>query len=398
MSTLEQATKEYVTKLLPNHKEAVFYFHDLRHTKRVVKAVKAIGEATGLSKKQIETTMIAAWFHDVGYLNGKDNYAEYSVTSARQFLQEQQMSPDRIHMVEAAIRTVHSGQPQTLLEQVLYDADNAYLGGDTFLADTESRRKEHNHFAVEAVKPDVWWQKTLDQLQTHTFLTDYARRHYTQPMGRNAEKLEKKLSRHHSEASKVVQMDEQLLENERAKGAKPRRGVETLFRTTLHNHIELSKIADNKAHLMIQVNSIIISLIVSVLLHRLEDYPNLILPTAVLVVVSLVTIVFAILATRPQVSTGTFSVEEIRGKSKNLLYFGNFHQMDLADYERGMDMILADDHLLYSSMIHDLYYLGRVLGSKYRYIRIAYTVFMFGLSFAIMCFATALYLFPTVAK
>ena len=183
------------------------------------------------------------------------------------------------------------------------------------------------------------------------------------------------------------------LRKETEKLKKPDRGIETMFRTTSTNHFQLSAMADNKANIMISVNSIIISLVLSVLARKLEDWPNLILPTALLTIVCLVATIFAILAVRPNVTSGRFTREDIEEKKANLLFFGNFHQMELTDYEWGMREMMNDSDFLYASMTRDIYYLGKVLGIKYKYLRVSYTVFMFGFAASVLSFAIAMYFF-----
>ena len=43
-------------------------YHNLNHVQNVVKQVKEIGKESGISKKELEDLVIAAWFHDLGYL------------------------------------------------------------------------------------------------------------------------------------------------------------------------------------------------------------------------------------------------------------------------------------------------------------------------------------------
>ena len=140
---------------------------------------------------------------------------------------------------------------------------------------------------------------------------------------------------------------------------------------------------------MISVNSIILGIVVGTLLKQLETYNNLILPTIILVAVCLTTIVFSILATRPTISTGKFTREDIENKKTNLLFFGNFHNVPLPDYDWAMTEMLNDKNYLYSSVIKDMYFLGVVLAKKYRYLRISYNIFMYGLIIAMIAFALA---------
>jgi hypothetical protein len=147
--------------------------------------------------------------------------------------------------------------------------------------------------------------------------------------------------------------------------------------------------ADSKAHILITVNSIILSVTVSFLFSKIAFYPELRIPTAILVLTCLIAVTFAILATRPSVSAGKFTEEDIRNKKTNLLFFGNFHKMELEDYQWGMSQMIRDKEYLYHTMIMDIYYLGVVLAKKYRYLRISYTIFMVGLIIAVIAFAIA---------
>ena len=61
--------------------------------------------------------------------------------------------------------------------------------------------------------------------------------------------------------------------------------------------------------------------------------------------------------------------------------------MGLQDYSWAMEEMLGDRDYLYSSVVKDNYFLGLVLAKKYRYLRIAYNIFMWGLIVSILAFA-----------
>src|SRR5690606_34635632 len=124
----------------------------------------------------------------------------------------------------------------------------------------------------------------------------------------------------------------------------------------------------------------------------LHDALPIFVPTIILVAVCLTTMVAAILAIRPNISTGTFNREDIKNKRTNLLFFGNFHGMEIETYEWAMKEMMKDGNYLYGSLIKDIYYLGKVLGRKYKYLRLAYNIFMFGFVAAIISFVIAMLL------
>ncbi len=145
---------------------------------------------------------------------------------------------------------------------------------------------------------------------------------------------------------------------------------------------------------MITINSINLSLIISILFRKFEEYPNLVIPTAILTVVCLLTMVFAVLATRPVIIKNKVSRDDILSKQTNMLFFGNFYKMPLEEYEWGMRQVMKDRDMLYNNMIRDIYYVGQVLGRKYHLLRICYSVFMYGIVLSILSYAFALLFFP----
>jgi Pycsar effector protein len=167
------------------------------------------------------------------------------------------------------------------------------------------------------------------------------------------------------------------------------RGIETMFRTSLRNHIQLSQIADNKANIMLTINGGIIAFALGSLFPRFEGTPVLVLPSSILVMFCITALIFAVISTIPKVSSGKFTKQEITDKKANLLFFGNFHKMTLEDFEWGIQQLIKDKEYLYSAMTKDFYSLGKVLSVKYKYLRISYVIFMIGMIISVLAFATA---------
>jgi hypothetical protein len=148
--------------------------------------------------------------------------------------------------------------------------------------------------------------------------------------------------------------------------------------------------ADNKANILISVNAIIISVILSVLIRKIEVDKHLTIPTMIFLASSLATIVLAILSTRPKITSGNFTRDQVLNRQTNLLFFGNFHKVKLEEYKWGMSTMMRDPNYLYGSVVDDIYYLGQVLGRKYRLVRIAYNVFMIGIITSALAFILAI--------
>jgi hypothetical protein len=99
--------------------------------------------------------------------------------------------------------------------------------------------------------------------------------------------------------------------------------------------------------------------------------------------------IYATLSTRPKVTEGRVTKEAIKQKQANLLFFGNFYNMKLEEFQWGVNEMLKDPEFLYSSMSRDLYFLGKVLAKKYSYLSLCYNIFMYGLIISVLAFAIA---------
>jgi hypothetical protein len=111
-----------------------------------------------------------------------------------------------------------------------------------------------------------------------------------------------------------------------------------------------------------------------------------IFPILVFLVICLITIIIAILSTRPNIVTRKFTEEDIRQKNVDLNFFGNFVNLEYDDYLKYMKEIMKDDDYLYSIMIKNQYSLGNILSKKFRLVKIAYNVFMVGIIITVIVF------------
>src|SRR5699024_8620163 len=178
--------------------------------------------------------------------------------------------------------------------------------------------------------------------------------------------------------------------DKKGKGRKLSKSVETMFKIASNNNQRMSKLADYKARNMITVNSIILSAVISLLLRHIKEQDFLTIPTIIILTVCLLTLVFSILATRPSLPQGEFEKSDLDDRKVNLLFFGNFYKMNLPDYHEGMQKLMDDQEFIYDSLIKDVYSQGVVLGRKYKLLRMAYNIFMFGLILSVLAFIFAI--------
>ena len=168
----------------------------------------------------------------------------------------------------------------------------------------------------------------------------------------------------------------------------PSSAIQTFFRANYRNHINLSAIADNKANIMISVNAILISVLISLLTYKnlTETNPMVLMPAIIFVVINMISLIFAILSIRPKVTSLNNEGTTPSVAKRNIVFFGNFVNLDLEKYEEAVDAMFRDGELLYGNMVRDLYFLGKVLDKKYRYLTMAYNTFMIGFVTTVIAF------------
>lgn len=388
MSILHKA-KDYVEILFKDKLSSVYFYHNFIHTTYTVNKAEEIMKNTPVSNEDQEKVLLALWFHDTGYIECAQNHEEKGVEILKNFLQKENYPENYINDVSKLIlATKINYEPQNLLEKIAKDADCSHFASHDYNDISDSLRKEWELTKVRCFSNDEWNAGNLDMLKNkHQYYTDYAKENWNPLKKKNIKKIEKKLEK---EEDKKDNSDSKK-EPKEPKEQKPDRSVDTLFRVTLNNHTRLSDIADSKANILLSVNAIIISVCLSVLVPKLDTPKNshLIIPSFVLLLSSVLTIIFAILSTKPNVTKTNFTNQDIADRKVNLLFFGNFHQMLFGDFHNAMKDLIQDRDYIYDSMVTDLYYLGKVLDRKYKLLSITYQIFMAGIIISVLSFAYA---------
>lgn len=374
-SNLLIESEAFVTQLLRENTPPYLGYHNLNHTHEVVENAKLIAKHEDFTSHETNILLTAAWFHDTGYIKTYNGHEKESIKIATDFLEKKKLNPDDIDLIAKCIKaTIYTHKPTNKIENAMRDADFMHLGKENYPEYAELIRKEWNDAGVRSIKKGEFEEESIKMLLDHTFYTDYGRHKLNGIKEQNLAALKASVKKRS--------------EKKKEKGAKNTysRGADSMLRLTARTQINLSSIADKKSNILISLNGIIISLGLAGLVSRFKQDPAIILPTIVFLVFSLSTIVLAILSTRPNITTGKFTRDEIAKKKVNLLFFGNFHNMPLPEYELAVREMINDDKYLYSAMVKDQYYLGKVLAKKYKLLRWAYNIFMVGIVISVIAF------------
>ena len=391
LNNVYKKTEQYVTALFDDNKDPSLIFHNLDHTKSVVERTKEIAGHYYLSENDMLAVFVAAWFHDTGYLfTQPEQHEEKSVELMKEFMTPYTNDEKLLEMIADCIMATKSPRRHdTLLKQIICDADTYHLGTKEFNSTNKNVWEEYNTKGT-VLSEKEWAVKTITLLKEHEFYTKYCKDLLQKGKQKNMKKLKNKPDEN------IKAADVNNLSNiGKDKSGLMSKGIQTMLRLTSQNHFHLSDMADSKANILISVNAIIISVILGVLMRKLEEVPYLTIPTIIFLVISVTTIVISIIATRPKVGGGTFTRQDVIDKKTNLLFFGNFHKATFEEYDVAMREMMSDTDYLYGSLIKDIYTLGTVLGRKYRLVRLAYNIFMVGIIISVLAFAVAVFFFHT---
>ncbi|MFD2827404.1 Pycsar system effector family protein [Leeuwenhoekiella polynyae] len=388
-SKADQFVLELFKEKLPNS----YLYHNYNHTVRVVKSTKEIAENSQINVKQKDALILAAWMHDTGYTKTRDGHEEASIEIAKNYMEKENVDAETQQLVVELIASTKMGEePQNELERILKDADNSHFAKEYYAQTSEFLRQELLLTETKKFTPAEWREENIQMFtHKHKFYTDYAARNWKNQKDENLISLLKKEKK---KKKKYRKEEVKAKLKAKFKDESPDRGVQTLYRTTLRNHIKLSDIADTKANILLSVNAIIISLALSNMIPKLDAPSNrhLLIPTLVLVIFSVASIIMSILSTRPNVTSGEFTREQVKKKQVNILFFGNFHKMKYDQYQWAINEIIYDKDYIYEALTKDLYLLGVVLNKKYMLLRKTYTVFMVGIIISVISFIIAFWM------
>lgn len=382
-TNIVRQAEKHVTNLFKESLPDDLLYHNLSHTYEVAKIVGELAEESNLNEEDKEVLQLAGWFHDTGYINKYNGHEAESLKYAEEFFEDVDYPKEKRKEVEDLIKsTIKGHNPEGLKEELLHDADMAHIGRKRFFRKGELLRVELENYLNESYSELEWNKKQYQFLINNEFITKAGIEEYGKRRVKNIKKQRKNIVK----ARKVTT---------RTKTGKDLgRGIDTLYRANYRNHINLSAIADGKANMMISINTIMISVIVTLSGASLSVSKSYIIenlrftvPILILLVGALSSVVFAVLSARPKVtSKEEVDLEKVNRNEVSLLYFGNFLGIPKKRFMQYLNDLKSDQERLYDSMSMDLYNLGQVLKEKYRLLTISYNIFMTGLTLTVVAF------------
>lgn len=375
---LIEETKEYVRQYFMANVGEEYSYHNYDHTLSVTAAAEKLAIEARLNDEEKEMLLLASLFHDTGFGVDPSNHEYHSEEIAREYLQALNYPQQKIDIIVDCIRATRMDwKGESKICFLMRDADLSNLANSKYQQIAEKLRREKNATEDKAFDKNQWIRENISFIQNHYYCTEEARRLFDEGKKENLKKLKKLEGKKKEKKPKLLTIGSS-------------KSAQTQLKTALRNHIDLSAIADNKANIMLSVNAIVITVGLPILIDRSYTHPEMIIPTAILAAASLISMIFATLSTRPAKMKGETTNEMIRTKKSNLFFFGNFYRMGFEEYEDGMRTVVGDNEILDNSITRDLFYLGKSLGMKFKYLRWCYNIFMYGIGIAMISFIIVL--------
>ncbi|MGK7389922.1 MAG: Pycsar system effector family protein [Candidatus Cyclobacteriaceae bacterium M2_1C_046] len=374
--------EEFINQLFKEKLPKRCLFHNYKHTTDVVDSIRDLTEKSDITDKDKEKLILAAWFHDSGMTENYFGHEKSGAKIAEDYLKKYNYPDADIDEIKKLIiSTDLKAKPKNYLEELMHDADLSHIGKKGFFRKGELLRVETEHFTKKTYSELEWQKKQYEFLINNDFITQPAKEEYEKRRAKNIKKQRNNIHK----ARKVT--------TRKKTGKDFGRGIDTLYRATYRNHINLSAIADGKANMMISINTIILSVIVtlsgaSLSLSEGFTFGSLryIMPIFILLLGCLSSVVYAIISARPKVTQKEVDMEEVKKNNDTVLYFGNFLGIPRETFVKHLRQLKEDQQFLYDSMSMDLYNLGHVLEKKYRLLKVSYNLFMIGLVASVLTF------------
>jgi hypothetical protein len=392
----------HVKDLFSKNKNELLLFHNLGYIKKTVSCAEQICAMENVGITEKENILLAAWFFSIGYLFDYVDCKRQSIRVTHEFLEEQNIEASRIEEILMVIESVlHNQQHENRSADILADASEFYLGADDFLLWVKYHRQERNYFLIPKLTKRSFFQTALNFLNDHHYVTSSGKKLFLDGKKQNVERLKSLLS---NELSKQLPEDNRMMINDLReeisqinqkveKRLSSARGFDTLYRITARNQITLSGLADNKSNILITLNTLIVSAVITFVLVNISSLSILMYPSLIAIAFSVVSVTFAILATRPQIKPGVFKMDDFYAKKVDLLFYGNFYKMQFEDYETAMRDMLKDQDLLLTNLNRDQFAIGKILAKKFKFLNISFTVFLSGFIISSVSFAIVLFFF-----
>jgi HD superfamily phosphodiesterase len=180
----------FVINYLERHLMKKYYYHNLFHTISVVKTIKLLSSAIGITKEEKNILLVAAWFHDTGFTKQTFEHEKEGAQIADSFLKKQNVNSEaKALVIDCILATKMPQRPQSQLQQILCDADLLYLAETGMIQRSNLLRKEWETMLNKIYTDKEWYELNAQFLTAHAFHTQYCREQFNYGKLKNLKKI-----------------------------------------------------------------------------------------------------------------------------------------------------------------------------------------------------------------
>lgn len=191
MKNIKFVTGQFVTDLLIGKLPKELVFHNLHHTMNVVRGVRRISRKLGMTAVQREILVLAAWFHDVGFIDAYHGHEEVSKSIAATFLRNHNYPLEKLEEVLFCIDATKMPQnPKGLLQEVMCDADLYHLALPEYCHIQKLLLEEWRVVLEKDCSDTEWTNENLDFIRQHQFWTSYGQTELSKEKRLNIDRCE----------------------------------------------------------------------------------------------------------------------------------------------------------------------------------------------------------------
>ncbi|MBK7341849.1 MAG: hypothetical protein IPJ06_01320 [Saprospiraceae bacterium] len=375
--------RRWVLDLFNDHGDSRLVWHNFAQTNILVSHCSRLTVEESLTEEDLSALYFSAWFAFSGWLFDPHDPVSASRQLVSQFLHAEKQPDTLIKRVHHLIGVASlEDRPVDLTGQIIWDAAVAVQYGNESQDQQVLRKSESEQLRHQTWADADWRQKEIHQIRQLQCYTLIGKAEIEPALANHLQLLEKRVQKEQSRSRTPV-----------SKKPVNNAAIQTYFRSNYRNHIHLSAIADRKAQMLISVNAILISVLISILSYSnlAETRTPLLIPITLFLVLGLASLIFSVISARPSVTAHPLQQLSDRERRSNLIFFGHFVQLDVTAYLEDMRALFQDDEALFQAMHRDIYFLGKVLDRKYRLLHLAYNLFLFEFIGAVVSFLIVQY-------
>lgn len=171
-----EKVKKFILQKLKKELPRSLSYHSIEHIKDVYHSAKILAKMENIKGEDLKLLLVAALFHDSGFLWQQYEHEQVSCEIATKFLPDFGFTAGQIKRICGMIMATKLPQtPHNKLEELICDADLDYLGRDDFFRIGNGLYKEFRMYGILSTE-DEWNHLQLRFLEKHSYFTESAKK------------------------------------------------------------------------------------------------------------------------------------------------------------------------------------------------------------------------------